>query len=718
MSQKTRKSFLSKESQSANTKKTTNQFVFNFDLAKLITLCAICGYIYSWHVETLFENTKFFSHLSNLERELAFRTENGLYYYYFKNLAVNKNLVPLNNSILGLINTKIIIDNRTEHPLTINSLQRFNLYPEILVAYFYRLFRYMNLLDRNCWSVDRSESNLPKIESCVGGLEPTLFYTKFVFILHGFCMAFFVFLCWSLNNKSILAGLIGCLTYFYNHGESTRVMWFPPLRESFSYPFHVLQLIALVNFIQSKDAKKTELFLIFSTLVYLLPWQFAQFSLATQAASIFATYSLGFLSYEKLFSFVKCQTLALIACFILMFANRMLMTSLFASLLCSIWILLLFEHKISKIRLVSRWKILFIALMRITALLFLIIISKKLILGKIFPHEDDSHIWDILKSKFDPSFFTFDTRLYTCAREFDFMDLETLSNVTITFLLPFACLHFTFYLCLIFRRVFILTKEENPLNSDLNDEIKHESVLLYNLFQIIAYTLMSGMILRLKLFWTPYLCIFVSYIANNYSQHNLIEQILNLLRVKNVLSSKYWVFALILGLMSFQGLQNLKKQHADQGEFSDPTMEAMMEWINKNTNKNDAFVGSMSIMANVKLSTDRPIVNHPHYEDIALRNRTKYIYSLMYGYRDVEELNLMLKNEFKASYLVIESHHCRSHQPGKPHCALREIAHLGFEKKTARQACDLIIEQNDDKIVKKLFKRVFIKNYLNVFKIL
>jgi hypothetical protein len=48
-----------------------------------------------------------------------------------------------------------------------------------------------------------------------------------------------------------------------------------------------------------------------------------------------------------------------------------------------------------------------------------------------------------------------------------------------------------------------------------------------------------------------------------------------------------------------------------------------MRWINRETPRDAAFTGSMQLLAGVRLSTFRPLTNHPHFEDKELRERTK-----------------------------------------------------------------------------------------------
>jgi C-mannosyltransferase DPY19L len=185
-----------------------------------------------------------------------------------------------------------------------------------------------------------------------------------------------------------------------------------------------------------------KLFLFLSTLFYLLPWQFAQFSLATQLIALFIIYSLNLLQLKTLITILKIETLALFTCFILMYANKMLLSSLFGSIILTIWTLISIEKLINKVFAASNAKEGDESLTRVIVSfatrifsfisIFIIIKKSKIISLTINSHDDDSHIWDILQSKFNKTFATFDTRLYTCAKEFDFIEFETLKKLTQT----------------------------------------------------------------------------------------------------------------------------------------------------------------------------------------------------------------------------------------------------------------------------------------------
>ena len=104
----------------------------------VIALSIFAGILNAHHVSTLFENDRHFSHLSNLEREMTFRTEMGLYYSYFKTIVKAESLSD------GAY--QLYRNNVTEYPLVINTLKRFNLYPELAAGALYRGLDSLGLL--------------------------------------------------------------------------------------------------------------------------------------------------------------------------------------------------------------------------------------------------------------------------------------------------------------------------------------------------------------------------------------------------------------------------------------------------------------------------------------------------------------------------------------------------------------------------------------------
>uniref|UniRef100_A0A4W5LK99 Dpy-19-like 1, like (H. sapiens) n=1 Tax=Hucho hucho TaxID=62062 RepID=A0A4W5LK99_9TELE len=523
------------------------------------------------------ENDRHFSHLSGLEKEMAFRTEMGLYYSYFKTI------IEAPTFLSGLY--LVMNDRLTEYPLVINTLKRFNLYPEVVLASWYRIYtdimEFFGLPTKMCWSINRGEG-MAAVDGCEGMGDPAYFYVTFVFLLNGLMMSLF-FIYGTYLSGSRLGGMVTVLCFFFNHGESTRVMWTPPLRESFSYPFLVLQMLLLTHVLR----RKTMWALGISNLCFMLPWQFAQFVLLTQ--------------------------ITLAVCFVLMFGNSMLLTSFYASSLVSIWVINRNMQTVFEIN------------------LFLLELSLS-----------QAHISSLIKSKFT-SYKDFDTMMYTCAAEFDFMEIETPLRYIKTLLLPINML----VVAVIAGRV------------RLNLCARHQALhTIHCYLQLIAFAVLAMLIMRLKLFLTPHMCIMASLICS--------KQLFGWIGEKFKLHMM--VFG-ILSIMAMQGAANLQAQWGIMGEFSNLPQEQLLDWIKDNTRPNAVFAGAMPTMASVKLSAGRPVVNHPHYEDSGLRERTKLVYA-MYSRKSAEVVkrNLM---QMEVDYFVLEDSWCT--RRSRPGCSMPEI---------------------------------------------
>jgi len=123
------------------------------------------------------------------------------------------------------------------------------------------------------------------------------------------------------------------------------------------------------------------------------------------------------------------------------------------------------------------------------------------------------------------------------------------------------------------------------------------------------------------------------------------------------------------GVMAVTGVQNIRDQRNIMGEYQNPALEDLIEWINRDLPPNAVLAGPMPTMANLLLSTGRPVVNHPHYEDVGIRERTKKVYS-MFSRRSVEEVHRALTS-LKVEYLIILGPYCLTTQ--RHGCALTEV---------------------------------------------
>ncbi|XP_051012048.1 probable C-mannosyltransferase DPY19L2 [Acomys russatus] len=609
----------------------------------LFGVATFVGILHWAHLITLFENDRHFSHLSSLEREMTFRTEMGLYYSYFKTI------IEAPSFLEGL--WMIMNDRLTEYPLVINTVKRFHLYPEVVIAYCYRtvmgLMHLFGIEAKTCWNVTRMEP-LMEIQSCEGLGDPACFYISVIFILNGLMMGLF-FIYGAYLSGSQLGGLITVMCYFFNHGEATRVMWTPPLRESFSYPFLVLQMYVLTIILRTSTInKKLYMALCFSNVAFMLPWQFAQFILFTQIASLFPMYVVGYIEPSKFQKIIYMNMCSVVLCFILMFGNPMYLSSYYSSSLLVTWAIMQKKNKIQKLgsNELHFWLIQGCAWWSGTIIL-------KFLTSKICGVSDHIRLSDLIAARI-LRYTDFDTLIYTCAPEFDFMEQATPLRYTRTLLLPLVLVITYFIFKKIVRDIICVL----CTNTYAKKQLLENGELIFHTLQLLAFTVLATLIMRLKLFLTPHMCIMASLICSR----RLFGWLFCRIHFENV------VFG-ILTMMSLQGYVNLHNQWSIMGEFTNLPQEDLIHWIRHNTRPDAVFAGAMPTMASIKLSTLHPIVNHPHYEDADLRARTKIVYSAYSRKSAVEVRDKLL--QLHVNYYVLEEAWCVVRT--KPGCSMLEI---------------------------------------------
>ncbi|CAL1683011.1 unnamed protein product [Lasius platythorax] len=562
------------------------------------------GYLHRWHVSTLFENDRHFSHLSEIEREMSFRTEMGMYYSYYKTIAESKDFFD------GM--EKLSRDNLSEYGNVIDASRKYSLLPEIVAGFLYHIARSLGVISQEqCWQIERGDGLMP-VTSCEGLGVPVYFYLEIVWSSTIFTAAILFYYATYLSN-SIYGGLVTILFFFFNHNECTRVQWTPPLRETFAYPMLLFQMYSVTMAIRKytkhdsdkeptsllKNRSRQGLFMdIFgSTICSLCTWQFSHFVFITQIVAILILKWLRIVPYDFYKNFCTAHALAIAA------ATKITNGTL---IICSLYTCIIissnvasFIMKLSRFQNIKREIILEIAIM---------IILTKWIKSYILYSQDDAHVFNILKSKLT-DYRDFHTMLYTCSPEFDFLQYKTYEAIIRTLLLPTAILVGMLALYYWYR------------NFKTNDyPLCIEADVAYN-------------------------------VAGAVCSKRYLEKV----GLKGELM-RLAIFILLLGGMSYHGVDRFQEERGFIGEYSNIEQEELFEWIKSNTPKHAVFAGKMSLMANLMLSTKRPIVNNPYYESKEMRDRTMKVYEI-FSRKDATSVYTSLRN-MKVSYIVLEEPLC------------------------------------------------------------
>ncbi|KAM7406564.1 hypothetical protein PAMP_000935 [Pampus punctatissimus] len=599
------------------------------------------------YVATLHENDLWFSNIKEVEREISFRTECGLYYSYYKQMLQAPSIQE------GL--SDLIHDNLTESKRTINLLQRMNIYQEVFLSVLYRL--------------------LP-IQSY---LEPVYFYIYTVFSLQAVYVIALYLTAWLLSG-SWLAGVLTGVWYILNRVDTTRVEFTISLRENWSLPFLALQVTAITCYLRPQLTalqQKVMVWLMYvTTLCFCLTWQFNQFILLVQALIIYTLDCVDFITTTQVTTLYLVQVSGLLSVWLLQFCNSMILGSLVLSFIVAALFIRHFQSGLKTGSLLVRLgKLLFHSTM-----VLLLTVTINYLAKKALQLRSDEHIFKFIKSKFalGPT-RDFDASLYLCEEAFGLLPLDTLERLAGTLLLyPYAL---TLLLFSGMLAVAALQNLSGPKAGSVEERkgggvarvMAFRPDVAYNVLHTLFYGLLAFSTMRMKYIWTGHMCAVAAY---GVCGTELWTVILNTLRCNSKVLfrlARYAVPLAMIGCLYYKFWPKLMEELSELREFYDPDTVELMTWISTKTPKRAVFAGSMQLLAGIKLCTGRVLTNHPHYEDKDLRERTKQVYQV-YARRSPEEVHDILRAA-GADYVVLENSICyeRRHRRG---CRLRDLLDL------------------------------------------
>uniref|UniRef100_T1IWI9 C-mannosyltransferase DPY19L3 n=1 Tax=Strigamia maritima TaxID=126957 RepID=T1IWI9_STRMM len=666
-----------------------NRFLYPINVTIGIVAMLVISYKIAHYLESLHENELWFSNIKEVEREISFRTEQGLYYSYYKHLI---NASSFYSGLLALIS-----DNVTESGRIINVISRFNIYQEIFLSAVFRFFGLKSYI------------------------QPIFFYVKSVFILQALYISALYTTTWILS-RSWLAGILSVCFYVFNRVDSTRVNFTIPLRESFSLPFLFCEICILTYYLRPQltvqEEKRTLISVGAFTYFYCITWQFSSYIMFLQCAVLFLLAICTIAPRMKVIKLLVVNGIALLAVGVVQFGQSFVFGSVALSFLPSaVFILCVQERYPSKGLKSNVVRVSFRLLFAIGFTMTLNIFIKTLL-----NIESDSHIWKFVFAKLGlENQRDFESRLYLCNEAFQPLDLATHRRLSRGLFLPFyVIIEFVYLTALV---VAVLLKWGNlTFKKDISREhrllMQKRPELAFHVVLTVFLAILAMSTTRMKFLWVPHMCIVTSVgICDLRIWRTLAGWF-----TTQINCIRHLATALVIFYLLYRFLPDVLKELEELKEFWDPDTVELMEWIQIETQPTVVFAGSMQLLAGIKLCTGRAISNHPHFEDKWLRERTKKVYQ-MYA-RQPPHIIYKIFKDMNVNYIIVEDSICLGSQRNR--CRLPDVMDLhnghvpedghqeyGLSYSVVPRFCDQVRYSDGD--YEKYFQLVFINKTFRVY---
>ncbi|XP_064527331.1 protein C-mannosyl-transferase DPY19L3 isoform X4 [Pseudopipra pipra] len=518
------------------------------------------GLLTSVYVATLHENDLWFSNIKEVEREISFRTECGLYYSYYKQMI---QAASIQQGLHGLV-----YDNKTESVRTINILERMNVYQEVFLSILYRILPIQQYL------------------------EPVYFYIYTLFGLQAVYVIALYVTSWLLSG-TWLSGLLAACWYITNRVDTTRVEFTIPLRENWALPFFAVQIAAITyllrTHLQPVQERLTLMAVFIATFLFSLTWQFNQFMMLIQALALFILDCLDMLPTAKVTWLYIIQISGLLLVCVLQFFNSMILGSLLISFNASVLIARTIQKNLKTGGLLNRLGKLILHVLLVLCLTLLI----NKFIKKILNLESDEHIFKFLKAKFGfGATRDFDANLYLCEEAFGLLPLNTFSRLSDTLL--FYVYVFVLFLMAVAAVIVAFRNLSGSNQVKLMKKMEECTITLkpdaaYSLVHTVLFGCLALSTMRMKYLWTSHMCVFASFGLCSTEVWKLILKCVHLYTSQRAQVLKYSIPIITLLYISYKFWPGIMDELSELREFYDPDTVELMNWINSSVNSGDPW---------------------------------------------------------------------------------------------------------------------------------